>query len=160
MCESCSARLSGGQNPDLWVTMELVEWMGHEQWALMLGATYPSYCGCGEGAWLGSDSECHICGEGLICSGMGTVTVEPGYLCEGCWHWLERIEVTLASQGYFAPADNAADVWQCHGVWERCPGGRFVPVPSLCMPDSFDTVSCHSIWSSKCQSLFCVAGGS
>lgn len=102
MCESCSARLSGGQNPDLWVTMELVEWMGHEQWALMLGATYPSYCGCGEGAWLGSDSECHICGEGLICSGMGTVTVEPGY---------------------FAPADNAADVWQCHGVWERCPGG-------------------------------------
>ena len=47
-------------------------------------------------------SQCAECGEGMVCPGMGSVTLNPGY---------------------FALLEDPANVWACHGVQERCPGG-------------------------------------
>ena len=103
-CTSCYDTLNPeAPNPDLWVTMEQVEWKGQLEWANMLGARSVTLCGCGDGAWRSLASECFDCGEGMLCKGMGVVEIEAGN---------------------FAPFDNAGPVWRCYGDDPgRCPGG-------------------------------------
>ena len=103
-CASCYETLNpGGPNPDLWVTMEQVEWKGQLEWANMLGALSVASCGCGDGAWLSLASECFECGEGMICRGMGVVELKSGY---------------------FSTFDDAGSVWRCYGDDSGCcPGG-------------------------------------
>ena len=81
---------------------------GSSEWREMAGASDVRSCGCGVGAWADNFDQCHKCGDGILCNGMGIVEVLPGY---------------------FARADDPGFVWQCHGNdWRRCPGG----VPGTC----------------------------
>jgi len=66
------------------------------------GADKLDACGCYVGAWMSLDLQCYECWEGMLCNGLGKV---------------------ILMEGYFAPSDNAGDVWKCHGIKERCPGG-------------------------------------
>ena len=75
---------------------------GSSEWREMAGASDVRSCGCGAGAWADNFDQCHKCGDGIVCNGMGIVEVLPGY---------------------FARADDPGFVWQCHG-----PGG----VPGTC----------------------------
>ena len=102
-CTQCTAVRGGGEtDPDLWVTMELLDWSGAAQWTNVVDAASVSRCGCSEGYWLSCDSECYECGTGVLCPGMGIVQVQPGF---------------------FAPAGNAGDMWEGHGFPGWCPRG-------------------------------------
>ena len=106
-CYRCSDVLAVGSNVDLWTTMQR-DTERPSAWREMSGASDVRHCGCGTGAWADSFGQCHRCGEGILCHGMGVVEVLPSY---------------------FASADNAGFVWRCHGAdWRRCPGG----VPGTC----------------------------
>ena len=81
---------------------------GPSLWREMTGASDVKRCGCNAGAWADAAGQCNRCVEGIVCHGMSTVEVLPGF---------------------FASADNVGFVWQCHGAdWRRCPGG----VPGTC----------------------------
>ena len=103
-CEGCYDVLSpGGANPQLWTTMREELWNGELVLLPVAGADRLEDCGCDAGAWMSLDSQCYECGEGVLCKGLGEVIV---------------------MEGYFAPSHDAGDVWRCHGIEERCPGGR------------------------------------
>ena len=108
-CRECSVAMNpGGPNANLWVTMRQELWRGRLEWTVFRGANTSNACGCAEGSWKNTAGECHTCGEGVICSGMGVVELK---------------------YGYFATHDNAGSVWRCHGRDQgRCPGG----VPGVC----------------------------
>ena len=81
---------------------------GQLQWVDADGSSSVASCTCVEGARLSERGACVPCGEGLICSLVGRVQLQPGY---------------------FAAADDLGSVWRCHGVDPgRCPGGA----PGLC----------------------------
>ena len=102
-CYLCYDVLSpSGANPHLWTTMREAMWNGEFVLMSVDGADKLDDCGCDEGAWMSLDSQCYECGEGMLCNGLGKV---------------------ILMEGYFAPSDNAGDVWKCHGIEERCPGG-------------------------------------
>ena len=86
------------------------------------GADKLDDCGCDEGAWMSLDSQCYECGEGMLCKGLGKV---------------------ILMEGYFAPSDNAGDVWKCHGIEERCPCGA----PGTCAKKRLNT----SLACGKCE---------
>ena len=120
VCRECSVTLNpGGPNANLWVTARQVLWKGRLEWTTFDGANTSKACGCAEGSWKTTAGECHTCGEGAICSGMGVVEVK---------------------YGYFAAHDNAGFVWRCHGRDQgRCPGG----VPGRCAENRQNTsVAC------------------
>ena len=112
-CYQCSAALNAeGLNSHLWTTMSRIENM---EWREVSGSQSLRDCGCAAGAWFDALGQCHECGEGLTCKGMGEVEILPGY---------------------FASADSAGFVWRCHGAdWARCPGGR----PGTCAPQRLNT---------------------
>lgn len=115
VCHSCHDELNpGGPNADLWVTMEKVVVNSVLSWSYLTSAKSKGSCGCDIGSWMSPSSECSVCGEGMICTGMGTVYLEAGY---------------------FAPVDDASNVWTCHGVEGRCPGG----VPGTCAEHRLNT---------------------
>ena len=106
-CHRCSDVLAVETNADLWTTMGRDN-EGSSKWKEIEGASDVRSCGCGVGAWADNFDQCHKCGDGIVCNGMGIVEVLPGY---------------------FARADDPGFVWQCHGTdWRRCPGG----VPGTC----------------------------
>ena len=102
-CHGCYEVMSPrGANPQLWTTMREELRDGSVVLVYAAGAVTREECGCDQGAWMSLDSQCYECGEGVLCNGMGKVIV---------------------MEGYFAPSDNAGDVWMCHGIRKRCPGG-------------------------------------
>ena len=103
-----------GANPHLWTTMREAMWNGECVLMPVDGADKLDDSGCVEGAWMSLDSQCYECGEGMLCHGLGKV---------------------ILMEEYFAPRDNAGDVWKCHGVKERCPGGH----PRTCAKNRLNT---------------------
>ena len=103
-----------GANPHLWTTMREAMWSGEFVLMSVDGADKLDDCGCDEGAWMSLDSQCYEYGEGMLCNGLGKV---------------------ILMEGYFAPSDNAGDVWKCHGIKERCPGGA----PGTCAKNRLNT---------------------
>ena len=114
-CEGCYDVLSpGGANPQLWTTMREELWNGELVLLPVAGADTLKECGCDAGAWMSLDSQCYECGEGVLCKGLGEVIV---------------------MEGYFAPSNDAGDVWKCHGIEQRCPGGS----PGTCARNRVNT---------------------
>ena len=122
----CDVVNRGGANAYLWVTMEQVTLNHVQSWSCLTGANSDSSRGCDVGAWTTLSSQCAECGEGIVCPGMGSVTLKAGY---------------------FAPLEDPANVWACHGVEERCPGGA----PGTCAENRLSTsIACGDCKSGTC----------
>lgn len=114
-CDGCYDVLSpGGANPRLWTTMREELWNDELVLLPVAGADKLDDSGCDAGAWMSLDSQCYECGEGVLCKGLGEVIV---------------------MEGYFAPSHDAGDVWKCHGIAKRCPGGS----PGTCARNRVNT---------------------
>ena len=85
-----------------------------------LGSPSADECGCGKGAWRDTLGHCWVCGEGVVCKGMGEVEVLPGF---------------------FTGTHSPGFVWRCHGADRaRCPGGR----PGTCAQRRLNTsIACE-----------------
>ena len=122
-CYSCYDFLSPrGADPQLWTTMRKELWNGEMALIRAAGADTLDECGCDAGAWLSLDAQCFECGEEVFCNGLGDVIV---------------------MEGYFAPCYDAGDVWECHGIKQRCPRGD----PDTCARNRVNT----SLACGECQ---------
>mmetsp|Transcript_64342 Transcript_64342/g.153455 ORF Transcript_64342/g.153455 Transcript_64342/m.153455 type:complete len:1576 (-) Transcript_64342:136-4863(-) len=99
-CEFCG---EGKSSPELWTTMRQLRNGDNLQWVLAEASQSNASCGCEPGSRsqvTGGVEQCVRCTEGMLCLGLGDVSIE---------------------EGYYALQD--LSIYKCHGKSERCAGG-------------------------------------
>jgi len=97
-CTPCSGSTAMGSGR---TTMQRLKVNGETQYSYVIGADSAAFCGCDRGQRNESDA-CILCGEGMVCPGLGVVSISPGYYVE---------------------SKTSLSVYKCYGDDLRCIGG-------------------------------------